>query len=143
MPDGDVVDTALAVWSVKVRERVEAGTLSNETRMHSILYRFAQLNFAYTETYEMVGKICSTEQGLKRFLSTYVKDSPFDSLDNYPLVENAQALADRINRASLKDEYAWLVTQITSEERAKAIQAQSDRLKGLKRAQNTVSEVKS
>ena len=45
--------------------------------------------------------------------------------------------------ASLTDEYAWLVTQITSVERAKEIQAQSDQLKGLKRAQNTVPRVKS
>ncbi len=143
IPDGDVVDAALAIWSAKVREHVDAGTLSNQPRMHSILYRFAQLNFAYTETYEMVRKICTTEQGLKRFVSTYVKDSPFDSLDNYALVENAQMLADRINETSLKDEYSWLVTHITSVERAKTIQAQSDRLKGLKRDQNAVPGVKS
>ncbi len=131
VPDDSVVNNAIAIWSTHVRNRVEAETLLNETRMHAILYRFAQLNLAYSETYKMVEKICSTEKGLRRFLAIYEEDSPFNTLDNFTLVENSEMLANRINETSLKDEYAWLVTQISSEENAKAIQAQSTRLKGI------------
>lgn len=131
--DSDVFDAVLMTWSARVRESVELGTLAKESRMHSILYRYAQLNFAYSETYEAVTKICSTDDGLRAFLSTHIRDSPFDTLDSYGLVEDAHALAERINASALKHEYSWLATHITATERANAISEQSARLKGLKR----------
>jgi predicted KAP-like P-loop ATPase len=134
VPDSQVVDLAIETWSCRVRESIQQGTLSNEPNVHRILYRFAQLNFAYEETYEAVTKICSTEDGLKKFLSVHTEDSPFNSLDSFALVEDAQVLADRISASKLNDEYAWLVTLITSDGYANPIKDQAVRLKGQKRA---------
>lgn len=129
---GLVVDEAIKAWSDRVRESIQHGTLGNETQMHSILYRFAQLNFAYIETYDAVAKICLTEDGLKKFLSVFVEGSPFNTVDNFSLVEDAQVLADRIAGSNLKEEYAWLATLITSDKYLNAIKAQAMRFKGLK-----------
>lgn len=131
--DGVAVDAALAAWSGKFRQSVEAGTISGESRMHSILYRFAQLNFAYEETYGAVERICSTEEGLQRFLSVHEKDSLFNRLDAYGLVEDGPTLAERIRTSGLEEEYSWLADQLSAPEAAKVIAEQSSRLKGLKR----------
>jgi hypothetical protein len=131
--DGDAVDMAIATWSEKVRQSADAGALSKEPRMHSILYRFAQLNFAYEEAYEAVKNICSTEEGLKRFLAPHQPDSPFNTLDSFGLVEDASSLATRIRGSALRDEYSWLADLISSSDQAKAIGEQSARLKGLRR----------
>ena len=131
--DSGVFDAALTNWSARVRECVELGKIAKEPRMHSILYRFAQLNFAYSETYEAVTKICSSDDGLRVFLSIHIKNSQFDGVDMYGLVEDAQALADRINASVLMHEYSWLATQLTTTELATAIKDQSVRLKGLAR----------
>lgn len=131
--DSEAVDMAIETWSCRVKEGIQQGTLSNEANMHRILYRFAQLNFAYEETYGAVTKICSTEDGLKKFLSVYKSDSPFNSMENFGLVEDAQVLADRIAASKLKDEYAWLAALITSAGYANPIKEQAVRLKGQKR----------
>ncbi|WP_083411851.1 KAP family P-loop NTPase fold protein [Janthinobacterium sp. 1_2014MBL_MicDiv] len=125
----DVVNEAIATWSDNVRRSVVTGVLSEEPRMHAILHRFAQLNYTYGETYEVVGKICANDNGLRKFLSTHVKDSPFDSLDSYALVEDACLLADRIKASDLRGEYSWLADFIVEPGRAKAIGEQSARLK--------------
>jgi predicted KAP-like P-loop ATPase len=130
--DGEVVDVAIKTWSNRVRESIQHGTLSNEARMHAILYRFAQLSFAYEETYVAVTKICSTEDGLRKFLSVHVAESPFNSMDNFALVEDAQVLADRIAASKLKEEYAWLGELIVSDEFANKIRNQAARLKVIK-----------
>lgn len=65
--------------------------------------------------------------------STHIKNSPFDTLDSYGLMEDANALAERINASTLKHEYSWLASHITASERANAIGDQSGRLKELKR----------
>jgi hypothetical protein len=82
--DSDAVDMAIAARSEKVRQSADAGALSKEPRMHWILYRFAQLNFAYEETYEAVRNICSTEEDLKRFLASHRPDSPFNTPTRSP-----------------------------------------------------------
>ncbi|WP_420998254.1 KAP family P-loop NTPase fold protein [Cupriavidus sp. 30B13] len=132
--DGSVVDKALASWSDRVRDSVSLDKLAKEPRLHAILHRFAQLNFAYEEMFAAVNQICSTDEGLRRFLSRHVRNSPFNALDEYSLVEDAQALADRINSSGLRDEYLWLTSHITSPELSNKISAQSLRLKGLRRA---------
>ena len=137
VPDSHVVDLAIETWSCRVRESIQQGTLSNEPSMHRVLYRFAQLSFAYEETYEAVTKICSTEDGLKKFLTKYTANSYFNSIEEFGLVEDAQVLADRISASKLKDEYAWLVTLITSVDFSKQIDKQAVRLKGQKRAQGS------
>ncbi|HTD06248.1 KAP family P-loop NTPase fold protein [Undibacterium sp.] len=137
--NGGVVDEAIAAWSTRVMESVELGTIAKIPRMHAILYRFAQLNFAYEETYEAVKKICSTDDGLRVFLSVHVRDSPFDSLDGYGLVEDAHALASIIKTSGLKEEYSWLAAHITSSDRANLIEEQSARLKGMKRVGDGIS----
>ncbi len=137
VPDSQVVDLAIETWSCRVRESIQQGTLSNEPNMHRILYRFAQLNFTYEEAYEAVTKICSSEDGLKKFLSVHTQNSPFNSLDSFALVENAQILADRISESNLKDEYLWLVTLMTSVDFSKQINEQAVRLKGQKRAHSS------
>ena len=137
VPDSQIVDVAIETWSHRVKECVQQGTLSNETNMHRILYRFAQLNFAYEEAYGAITKICSTEDGLKKFLSPHTKDSPFNSIDSFGLVEDPQVLADRIAASKLKDEYAWLVALITSDKYANPIKEQALRHKGQKRAHSS------
>ena len=132
VPDSQVVDVAIETWACRVRESIQQGTLSIEPNMHRILYRFAQLNFAYEEAYEAVTKICSTEDGLKKFLSVHTEGNPFNSLDSFALVEDAQVLADRISASKLKDEYAWLVALITSVDFSNRINEQAARLKGQK-----------
>lgn len=139
VPDSQVVDVAIETWSRRVKECVQQGTLSNEASMHGILYRFAQLNFAYEEAYGAVTKICSTEDGLKKFLSAHTEDSPFNSIDSFGLVEDAQVLADRISASKLKDEYAWLTALITSVGYANPIKEQAVRLKEQKRAHRSDS----
>lgn len=134
--DGQVVDTAISTWSARVRESVQHSTLSKEARMHAILYRFAQLNFAYGETYEAVTKICSTNDGLAKFLSPHQKGSPFNTVDSFGLVEDAQALADRIVTSELKTEYTWLVDLIVQDEFQAKLREQAARLKGLKNHHN-------
>jgi hypothetical protein len=131
--DGDAVDAAIAAWSGKVRQSFNAGTLFNEPRLHSVLYRFAQLNFAYEETYEAAKNICSTDEGLERFLAPHHRGSPFNTLDSFGLVEDAASLANRIRDSVLKDEYSWLADLISSSDYVKAIGEQSARLKGLRR----------
>ncbi|UIF89979.1 hypothetical protein KAF44_40065 [Cupriavidus necator] len=131
--DGRVVDEALASWSDRVRNSISSDALAKEPRMHAILYRFAQLNFAYEEVYAAVNKICSTDEGLQRFLSRHVKNSPFEAPDEYGLVEDAQALADRINSSSIRDDYLWLMSHLTSPELSNTIRAQSLRLRALRR----------
>lgn len=129
--DGKVVDAAIRTWSDRVRESSRHGTLSKEARMHAILYRFAQLNFAYEETYDLVAEICSTEDGLRKFLSAHVADSLFNTIDSFGLVEDVQVLADRIAASKLREEYAWLVKLIVSDEFANNIDSQAARLKGI------------
>lgn len=134
VPDSQVVDVAIKTWYCRVKEGIQQGTLSNEANMHRILYRFAQLNFAYEEAYCAVTKICSTEDGLKKFLSVHTAESPFNTIDSFSLVEDVQVLADRISVSKLKDDYAWLVELITSDGYANPIKEQAVRLKGQKRS---------
>ena len=131
VPDNEVLNSELETWSDKVRKSLMRKSLIKESRMHAILYRFAQLNLAYTETYAAVHLICSTEDGLKKFLSHFEKDSPFDSLKNYVLIEDSQHLADLINSSILRDYYYWLVAHITQHDRAYAIKKQASELKEL------------
>jgi transposase len=58
--------------------------------------------------YEIVKGICLTDDGLKKFLSFHVEDDPFNNLQNFGLVEDANYLAGRIRSSALNDEYAWL-----------------------------------
>jgi hypothetical protein len=132
VPDSQVVDMAIQTWSDRVRESVRQGSLSNEANMHSILYRFAQLNFAYEETYGAVTKICSTEDGLRKFLSVHVEGNPFNNPASFSLVEDTQVLVDRISVSTLKNEYAWLVALITSVGYVNSINEQAVHLKELK-----------
>lgn len=134
IPDSQAVDSALSQWSDRVRKSALDGHLLNETQVHSILYRFAQLNFAYDETFKIVDGICATDNGLKKFLSVHVDDSPFDSLESFALVADASYLAGRIRSSSVNDEYAWLADLISKGDYPGAIAEQAKRLKGLQRA---------
>jgi hypothetical protein len=134
IPDSQAVDRAIAAWSDRVRKSASDGDLINETRVHSILYRFAQLNFAYDETYKIVSGICSTDDGLKRFLSIYVEDSLFNSLESFSLIADANFLAGRIRGSAMSDEYAWLADLISNGDYPRAIDEQARGLKGLNRA---------
>lgn len=130
--DGQVVDTAIKTWSDRVRTSIQDGTLIKEAEMHSILYRFAQLNFAYRETYDAVTTICSIDDGLEKFLSEFAEGSPFNTVDRFSLVEDAKILADRIGTSKQKTEYTWLVDLIIQDEFQTKIQEQAARLKGLR-----------
>jgi len=134
IPDSQAVDRAIAAWSDRVRKSASDGDLINETRVNSILYRFAQLNFAYDETYKIVSGICSTDDGLKRFLSIYVEDSLFNSLESFSLIADANFLAGRIRGSAMSDEYAWLADLISNGDYPRAIDEQARGLKGLNRA---------
>jgi hypothetical protein len=127
--NSDLVDALILEWSDRVRKCVNAGVLHLEPTMNSILYRFAQLNFDYEETYGFVTRICATDAGLRKFVSVHVQDSPFNGVDNYELVQDAQVLADRIKTSSLNSEYAWLVEQLTDENWQSEITKQSTHLK--------------
>lgn len=133
--DNAIVEGAIKAWSDRVRESSLNGTLFHEPRLHAILYRFAQLGYAYPETYEVVKKICSTDTGLKAFLSAYVSDGHPNSLEDFSLIENAQLLAERISRSSLRDEYAWFSAQLLSGDFPDRIREQAARLRSLKIAQ--------
>lgn len=134
VPDSQAVDMAIKEWSNRVRESLRHGDLTNEARMHSILYRFAQLNFAYEEIYGAVKNICSTEDGLKKFLSMHAENNPFNTTESFGLVEDANFLADRIRASKLNEEYSWLASLLTSGDNARAIEEQATRLKGLRRS---------
>lgn len=130
---GEAVDAAISTWTEKVRHNVAEGTMFRESRMNSILYRFAQLNFAYRETYEAVAKICATDEGLRQFLAPHVKDSPFNKVDSFTLVEDVTLLVDRIRASTLMEEYSWLINLIATPDWTRAIKQQSEQLKGLTR----------
>jgi hypothetical protein len=132
----NVVDAAITSWSSRVRKSSDGGNLAREPRLHSVLYRFAQLNYAYQETYDMVKHICNADEGLRSFLTLFVENSPFDTIDKYGLVDDPQALAKRINGSALQDEYSWLATSLIESERANAIKEQASRLKRLRRPDN-------
>lgn len=143
VPDSQAVDSALEIWSHRVREAASKGDLVREARMHAILYRFAQLNFAYRETYEIVSGVCVTEEGLKKFISVYVEDSPFNSLEGFSLIVDAHSMAARIRGSSLSYEYAWLADRITNGSYPAAISEQANRLMGQQQADLTQAVARS
>lgn len=133
VPDSGVVDTAIENWVSRVRKHIKDGTLANEIELQAVLFRFAQLNFAYDEVYDAVAQICSTDNGLKKFLSVHTEGSPFNSFESFGLVEDAQVLADRINSSGLKEQYGWLSTLIHSGDFPNRLREQAARHRSLKR----------
>lgn len=134
IPDSQVVDNAIVEWSDRVRASARDGTLINEIKMHSILYRFAQLNFAYGETYEIIKNVCVSDDGLKKFLSAHTKDNLLTNIETYGLIEDAHLMAERIRNSSLSEEYVWLADYIGSGSHPQAIEEQAKRHKALRRA---------
>ena len=131
--DGAIVDAAIFKWSGRVMEASLSGDLLKEESLHSILYRYAQLNYDYAAVYEMMRRVCETDEGLAKFLSRYHEDSHFNTVDQFGLVENAGALAERINSSPIGEQYAWLSKLLTEEENPRLIDEQSDRLKAMRR----------
>lgn len=132
--DEQTVDSAIAAWSIRVRSGAQDGQLLNEPQLQSILHRFAQLNFAYEEAYKLVQAICITDKGLRRLLTGFVQDSPFNNVGTFGLIEDAAAFAARIRNSTLSDEYAWLADMISNGDYPRAIAQQANQLKGLQRA---------
>ncbi|WP_431206841.1 KAP family P-loop NTPase fold protein [Burkholderia cepacia] len=132
--ESDAVDSALETWSNRIRKSAQDGQLANEPRLQSVLYRFAQLNFAYEETYKIVQGICTSDDGLRNFLSEFVSESPFNSPDTFGLIEDANAFAARVRDSAMRDDYAWVANLISSGDYPNAIAMQAKRLKGLRRA---------
>lgn len=133
VPDSRVVDTAIENWASRVRKYIEDGTLVNEIELHAVLFRFAQLNFAYAEVYDVVTQICSTDTGLQKFLSVHTEGSPFNSYESFGLVEDAQVLVNRINSSGLKEQYCWLSKLILAGDFPNRLKEQAARYRGLKR----------
>lgn len=132
--DDKAVDMALATWSNRVRTGARESQLTNEPRLQSILFRFAQLNFAYEEAYGLVQALCATDEGLKRFLADFVNESPFNSVDTFGLIEDANTFIARIRVSAMRDDYAWLADLLASGDYSQAIAIQATRLKGQRRA---------
>lgn len=132
--DGGAVDAAIGAWSTRIRAQAEDGTLAGDPELLSVLFRFAQLNYAFAETYGIVARICETDQGLECFLSHYHDTGDLKGPGEFGLVEDANALAKRIEESGLRDRYAWLATKVASDSYAKAISENSTRMKGLHRA---------
>lgn len=131
--DAATVDSATSKWSGRVMQASLSGDLAKESSLHSILYRYAQLNYDYAAAYDMVRRLCETDEGLTKFLSRYHENSPFNTVDQFGLVEDARTLAERINSSSIKDQYAWLSRLLTHEEMARNIAEQADRQKTVAR----------
>ncbi len=120
--DSVAVDRAVQRWLEIVRNRVQQGSLIDEPLMHGILYRMGEFGLAFTEVFGAVSRICETEVGLKKFLSIFIQDSPFNDIDMFGLVEDAQAFIERIRRSeSCADGYAWLTNLIASDETKRMI----------------------
>nr|WP_314547362.1 hypothetical protein [uncultured Massilia sp.] len=130
--DSGMVDATITRWSERVRQAITDGTLLDEPRFHSILYRLAQLNFAYRETYDLIEQICANDEGLMRFLDLFEEDDIYDRADNYALIEDPHALANRIRRSALINEYEWLAKKLIEPERSRVIQEQAASLLQLK-----------
>jgi hypothetical protein len=81
----------------------------------------------------MIRRICETDEGLAKFLARYHEGSPFNTVDQFALVENAGTLAERINSSLIKDRYAWLSSLLMEDQHAYSIAEQADRLKAITR----------
>jgi hypothetical protein len=131
--DWATVASATLKWSGRVLEASLNGDLLKEESLHSILYRYAQLNYDYTGVYEMVRRVCETDDGLAKFVSRYHENSLLNTVDQFGLVENAGTFAARINSSPIRDQYAWLSNLLTEEETARRIDEQANRQKALTR----------
>ncbi|MDR6499008.1 putative KAP-like P-loop ATPase [Burkholderia ambifaria] len=131
--DEQTVDSAIAAWSIRVRSGAQDGQLLNEPQLQSILYRFAQLNFAYEEAYKLVQTICATDEGLRCLLADFVQDSPFNNVKTFGLIEDANTFSARIRGSTLSDEYAWLADMVSNGDYPRAIAEQANQLKGIRR----------
>ena len=123
VPNSVKVDQAIKIWLRRVRESVAKGTLHKEANLISILYRFAQLSDDYKNAYGAISRMCETDNGLAAFLGYFEKGSHFLS-DKLMLVEDAEKLAHRINKSTLKDEYIWLAELLEKEETVNFCRAQ-------------------
>lgn len=132
IPDCDAVNSALAEWTARVRMSAADGSLSKEPSLHAILYRFAQLNFAYEEAYNFVRGICTTDEGLRIFLSEYVEHNPFNDPKMFGLIEDPGFLAKRIRESPLEGRYGWLAQLVSTSEYAHAIAEQAKWSKALR-----------
>lgn len=131
--DGEAVDAAVDAWSSRIRAQAETGILASDPELHSVLYRFGQLNRSYAETYRIVGEICKTEQGLEIFLSHFHNAGDLRGPEHFGLVEDATALVDRIEKSTLKEKFAWISTKIGLGSFTDAINEHSARMKSLDR----------
>jgi hypothetical protein len=132
--DFDAVDQAVSRWSERVRKKIGDGSLVKESNMHEILYRLGDFNRSYGEVFQAVREICSTDDGLKEFLSVFIKNSPFNDLQMFGLVDDAVALVTRINESILSQEYGWLVSLISNDDWVRMIAEQAHARKNIGQA---------
>ena len=133
VPDCIAVDNAIQIWSERVRKALASDQLHEEPRMHAILYRFAQLNYAYDEAYEGVSKVCSTDEGLEVFLAVYTEGDDFGWMSHYALIASPQEFAVRIRGSSMNAQYSWFAKKLSDPQFSQAVEDQARRLKTLKR----------
>lgn len=126
---GEVVDDAIRVWCDRVRRQIEDKSLFNEPNIASILHRFGQLQGSYTEVYAALSEFGQSECVLAAFLQTFGPEPAPREITEFSLVEDPEILASRINASPYRDTYKWLVRFLSDDENAKAIRAQSSRLK--------------
>lgn len=131
------VDEAIAAWSKRVREASDQDLLKNEPKLHSVLYRYAQLNRDYPATFAFVDRICASEVGLEAFVSCYRQGRAPYNIEEFGLVEDAKALADRVEASSsLAARYAWLLPILRLDENTKAIAERAQGHKALSKAEH-------
>lgn len=114
--DGATVVACISQWNTKAQQALDDGTLIEEPLLHSILYRWGQLGdmHHYAPAWIAVEKLCESEAGLRRFLSTYTnRECLLDSPDIW-LIRNPDALLARIDQyPDLKQTHSKFIAKLS------------------------------
>ena len=103
-------------WCARVEAAVESGELSRETRLHAILFRWAQLGPGYQRVHPALARFCASDQGLAALVAPYA-DRAIRHVAELDLIWDGPALIQRLTALpQLKSRCGALIAALESEE---------------------------
>lgn len=115
LTDESAVRQLVGQWCAQVEAAVESGELVGDARLHSILFRWAQLGPGYPTVHRALARFCASDPGLATFVAPYA-DGEIRNLDELRLVWNGTALIQRLEtRPELKARCAALIEALRSD----------------------------
>ncbi len=110
-------------WSARVVNAVNEGLIQDLVGFHRVLWRHATVNDQFEYVYNLVTGICSTDDGLAKFLAPFHEEAEEHELDR--LIRDPDALVLRISSSPLAGRFAWFAESLASPARNSSLRLAS------------------